>query len=66
MSFCFKMKKDNFKQKLLLWSLVPFKGFNFCQPSVVALSRGPNYSLMRPASTTFLQLKIRKIISRQP
>ena len=25
MSFCFIMKKDNFKQKLLLWPQVPFK-----------------------------------------
>ena len=25
MSFCFMMKKDHFKQKLLLWPQVPFK-----------------------------------------
>ena len=30
MSFCFMMKKDHFKQKLLLWPQVPFKGNNLC------------------------------------
>ena len=25
MSFCFMMKKDHFKQKLLLWTQFPFK-----------------------------------------
>ena len=29
MSFCFVMRKDHFKQKLLLWSKIPFK-FHFC------------------------------------
>ena len=27
MQFCFMMKKDNFKQKLFVWSQVPFKRF---------------------------------------
>ena len=62
MSFCFKTKKDHFKQKLLLWPQVPFKGFNLCRPSVPS----PYYSLMPPVSTTFLQLKIRKIIFWRP
>ena len=55
MSFCFKMKKDLFQRKLLLWSQVPFKGFDLCWPSVPS----SNYSLMPPTSTTFLKLKIR-------
>ena len=62
MWFCFKTKKDHFKQKLLLWPQVPFKGFNLCRPSVPSLY----YSLMPPVSTTFLQLKIRKIIFWRP
>ena len=62
MSFCFMMKKDRFKEKLLLWSQVPFKGFNLCRPSVP----NPNYSFMSPAPTTFLRLKIRKIIFPRP
>ena len=60
MSFCFMMKKDHFKQKLLLWRHVPFKGFNLFRLSVPS----PNYSASR--LNYFLQLKIRKIIFRQP
>ena len=56
------MKKDHFKKTLLLWSQVPFKSFNPSLPSVPS----PNYSLMPPASTAFLQLKTRKIIFGNP
>ena len=62
MPFCFMMKKDHFKQKLLLWAQFPFKGFDLCRPSVPS----PNHSLIPTASTTFLQLKIRIIIFRRP
>ena len=37
-SFCFMMKKDHFKQKLLFWSQVPFKMllFHSCEPGFFA------------------------------
>ena len=38
-SFCFMMKKDHFKQKLLLWSQVSFRGLNLCWqfPALITL-----------------------------
>ena len=35
MQFCFMMKKDHFKQKLLLWPQVPFQIFDKkCRPII--------------------------------
>ena len=53
------MKKDHFRQKLLLWPQVPFKGFNLCRPSVPS----PSYFLILPPQLLFYNSKFVKLFS---